>query len=264
MNSFIGSYSNIPHVQPPTGSSGGGLSPVAAVFGIVLVIVICAVFMVAAVTFFLMWQRRIDIRQGKKGVRNTLTPTQQFILAASSPTVANNYKCVIDIWGTRTAPGGAEKAVELFEWGWGECTCENVRKIVDDYLYQNYCSAEEDEKAALAYTGFQRQILEETKRKYPEQGMLGWDLVRVLSAVGGAYMGGVMEYEEAANIALKTCRILQENFSSWDDMVGSYTLGYQFWRKKKKKDRLRYYKKLKRGSWIYQISWDTVLKEEEL
>ena len=76
-------------------------------------------------------------------------------------------------------------------------------------------------------------------------------------------MGGVMEYEEAVKIALKACRLLQENFSSWDDMVGSYNLGYQFWRGKKKTDRLRYYKKLKR-TWIYKISWNTVLKEDEL
>lgn len=272
MNSIIDSYSNIPHVQPPAGSNGGGLSPAAAVLGIVFVIAICAVFMVAAVTFFFMWQRRIEIRQGKKGIRDTLTPTQRFILAASSPTVGNNYKCVIDIWGTRTDSGGAEKAVELFEWGWGECTCENARKRVGNCLergynvryYQNYYSADEDEKAALAYDGFKRRILEETKKKYPRQGMLAWDLVRILSIVGGAYMGGVMEYGEAAEIALKTCRILQENFSSWDDMVGSYTLGYQLWRGRKKKDRLRYYKKLKRESWIYNISWDTVLREEEL
>ena len=114
------------------------------------------------------------------------------------------------------------------------------------------------------YTDFQLGLLEEMKQKYPEQGMLGWDLVRALSVVGGAYMGGIMEYEEAAKIAFQACRLLQENFSLWDDMVGSYTLGYQFWRGKKKRDRLKYYKKLKRRSWIYKISWNTTLKEDEL
>ena len=76
-------------------------------------------------------------------------------------------------------------------------------------------------------------------------------------------MGGIMEYEEAAKIALETCRMLQDHFSSWDDMVGSYTLGYQFWRGKKMTDRLKYYKRLKK-TWIYQIAWDTDLREEEL
>lgn len=74
-----------------------------------------------------------------------------------------------------------------------------------------------------------------------------------------------MEYGEAVRIAFETCKLLQENFSSWDDMVGSYTLGYQLWRGKRKKDRLKYYKRLKKSSWIYRSApWDTVLKEEEL
>ena len=77
-------------------------------------------------------------------------------------------------------------------------------------------------------------------------------------------MGGIMEYKEAVKIAFDTCKLMQENFTSWDDMVGSYTLGYQFWRGKKKKDRLKYYKRLKRMSWIYKIAWNTPLKEEEL
>ena len=37
-----------------------------------------------------------------------------------------------------------------------------------------------------------------------EQDMLAWDLVRVLSIVGGAYMGGIMEYKEAVKIAWNT------------------------------------------------------------
>ena len=69
-----------------------------------------------------------------------------------------------------------------------------------------------------------------------EQGMLAWDLVRVLSIVGGAYMGGIMEYKEAVKIAFEACKRLQENFTSWDDMVANYTLGYQFWRDKRQKD----------------------------
>lgn len=197
----------------------------------------------------------------------TLTPTQKFILAASSPTIGNQYKCVIDIWDTHTSDTEVEQVKRLFEWGWGEFTYENAMKMVDDCLhkgyqqkYREYCSGA---PLSSEYTAFQRQILEETKQKYPKQGMLAWDLVRVLSILGGAYMGGIMEYEEAAKIALETCKILQDNFSSWDDMVGSYTLGYQYWRGKKKKDRLKYYQRMKK-TWIYQISWNTPLREEEL
>ncbi|MBR1693187.1 MAG: DUF1266 domain-containing protein [Lachnospiraceae bacterium] len=233
---------------------------------------ICLVIIISAMIGIPIGLARREAMTGKNSAQLTLTPTQKFILAASSPTIANNYKCVIDIWDTRESSFDVARARELFEWSWGKLTYENARKAADDCMnrgynakYKEYCSGSlSSEKLALKYTDFELRIFEETKKKYPGQGMLGWDLVRVLSIVGGAYMGGIMEYKEAAGIALTACRMLQENFSSWDDMVGSYTLGYQFWRGKKKKDRLRYYKSLKRSSRIYEISWDTPLREEEL
>lgn len=243
------------------------------VAGLVALILIFLVFMVVMVVSISIWAKRMEVMTGKDAYesKKTLTPTQKFILAASSPTLGNNYKCVIDIWDTHTSESKVEQVKELFEWGWGDFTYENAKEMAEDCIergynskYKEYCNSDPNSpEIALKYNAMQRQLLEEMKQKYPKQGMLAWDLVRALSVVGGAYMGGIMEYGEAAKIAFQVCKILQENFSSWDDMVGNYTLGYQFWRGEKKKDRLKYYKKLKR-TWIYKISWNTVLKEEEL
>lgn len=243
------------------------------IIGIIVVILIMLIFIVAMFACIMMFTRRMEVMTGKNAPesKRTLTPTQKFILAASSVTIGNNYKCVIDIWETHTTESEVNQAIELFKWGWGEFTYENAKNMANDCLnrgynikYKEYCSADaSSQELTSKYSDFQLQLLEEMKQKYPKQGMLAWDLVRALSIVGGAYMGGIMEYEEAAKIALHVCRLLQENFTSWDDMVGSYTLGYQFWRGKRKKDRLRYYKKLKK-TWIFKISWNTMLKEDEL
>ena len=234
--------------------------------------IICVIIIIAATFYILVVYRWARISEGKDGISNHLTPTQKFILAASSPTIGNHYKCVIDIWDTHKSENERIKVKQLFEWGWGEFTYENAKNMAEDCLnrgfnvkFEGYCSADiQSPEFTSKYTDFELQLLEEMKRKYPTQGMLAWDLVRVLSIVGGAYMGGIMGYGEAVQIAFRACKLLQENFSSWDDMVGSYTLGYQFWRGKKKTDRLKYYKKLKRFSWIYRISWDTTLREDEL
>ncbi len=262
----------VTHMPPPTSHSSSSFPSLPAILGIIGVIVVCVIFMVVMYCLIMFFTRIIGLMTGEDTPEDpkTLSPTQKFILAASSPTIGNQYKCVIDIWDTHTSADEVERVKQLFEWGWGEFSYENVKEMVDHCLhqgynmkYQEYCNAGTSSEFTSKYTTFQCKMLEEMRKKYPQQGMLAWDLVRVLSIVGGAYMGGIMEYEEAAKIALKTCRMLQDNFSSWDDMVGSYTLGYQFWRGKKKTDRLKYYKRLKK-TWIYQIAWNTDLQEEEL
>lgn len=240
---------------------------------ILLVLAILLVFLIGVTCLIRMFERGFSFSSGVSAPlpKKKLTPTQKFILAASSPTRANFRKCVIDIWGTRESEEEVKKVIELFEWGWGEFTYENAKEAAYDCIergynekYREYCSlGASSPEIASKYSRLQRGLFRKMQQQYPEQGMLAWDLVRALSVVGGAYMGGAMEYREAAEIALAACRLLQKNFSSWDDMVNNYTLGYQFWRNRKMKDRLNYYKNLKQ-TWIYDISWDAVLREEEL
>lgn len=273
-NSFIIiATSSAPHVKPPVQNGIGAIKSPIDVLYMIGVLLIPVVFMVVFCFCILAATSWREMAKGKDVPRltKTLTPTQKYILAASCPTIGNQYKCVIDIWDTRESDAGVEQAIKLFEWGWGEFTYENAKNMAEECLnsghnvkFKEYCNADASSPENTSkYTSFELQLLEEMKQRYPKQGMLAWDLVRTLSIVGGAYMGGIMEYEEAVKIAFEVCKRLQENFSSWDDMVGSYTLGYQFWRGKKKTDRLNYYKRIKK-SWIYKIAWDTQLKESEL
>ncbi len=269
MNSICGSL----YIKLPAGWGIKTLNTPAQILLIILVVLICLTFLVVIIGLILSFERKLLNRAEIKALqsRKNLTPTQKFILAASSPTHSNQQKCVIDIWDTHKSAEEVEKVIALFEWGWGEFTNENARNMAYDCLergyntkYKEYCSMDASSPELVSkYSSFQRVLFEKMKQQYPKQGMLAWDLVRALSVVGGAYMGGAMAYEEAVGIAFEACKRLQENFSSWDDMVNNYTLGYQFWRNKKKKDRLRYYKQLKK-TWIYDISWDTVLREDEL
>lgn len=57
-----------------------------------------------------------------------------------------------------------------------------------------------------------------------------WDLCRVNQLYAQFYICGYMTYEEAMDASLENSLILQEMYSSWEDMVQSYLLGYQFWK----------------------------------
>lgn len=56
-----------------------------------------------------------------------------------------------------------------------------------------------------------------------------WDLCRVNQLYADFYICGYMTYEEAMDASLENSIILQQMYSSWDDMVSAYLLGYQFW-----------------------------------
>lgn len=56
-----------------------------------------------------------------------------------------------------------------------------------------------------------------------------WDLCRVNQLYADYYLCGYMTYEEAMDASLENSLVLQEMYSSWDDMVSAYLLGYQFW-----------------------------------
>lgn len=56
-----------------------------------------------------------------------------------------------------------------------------------------------------------------------------WDLCRVNQLYADYYVCGYMTYEEAMDASLENSLILQKMYSSWDEMVSAYLLGYQFW-----------------------------------
>lgn len=56
-----------------------------------------------------------------------------------------------------------------------------------------------------------------------------WDLCRVNQLYADFYISGYMTYEEAMDASLENSLILQAMYPSWEDMVNSYLLGYQFW-----------------------------------
>lgn len=56
-----------------------------------------------------------------------------------------------------------------------------------------------------------------------------WDLCRVNQLYGDFYICGYMTYEEAMDASLENSLVLQQMFPSWEAMVNSYMMGYQFW-----------------------------------
>ena len=99
--------------------------------------------------------------------------------------------------------------------------------------------------------------------------MAAWYLCRLNQMYASYYICGYMTYEEAMDASLENSLELQEMFSSWEEMMESYLLGYQFWQSEsgKKEDsptqeRYRIYEMLQAlEDSPYKLAWDMELKK---
>lgn len=103
-----------------------------------------------------------------------------------------------------------------------------------------------------------------------EDAIAAWDLCRINQLCGDYYLCGYMTYEEAMDVSLENSLFLQEKYSSWDELIGSYMLGYQFWQSdpgltddSPTLERYHYYELLlEMEDGPYSLDWDMELKKE--
>lgn len=97
--------------------------------------------------------------------------------------------------------------------------------------------------------------------------MAAWDLCRVNQLYADFYILGYMTYEEAMDASLENSLALQKLYSSWEEMVDGYMLGFQFWSRDSAakedsptKERYRYYEMLKNSDDSpYELDWNMEL-----
>lgn len=115
-------------------------------------------------------------------------------------------------------------------------------------------------------------MLEEVHADNPEQGILAWDLCRATQIASWSYVAGFLSYERSMEISIEASTRLQEQFTSWDQLVHNYLLGYQYWSGESPADaqselvlRKQIYTRLKADpSGPYQVDWNTALSAQEI
>lgn len=115
-------------------------------------------------------------------------------------------------------------------------------------------------------------MLEEVHADNPEQGILAWDLCRATQIASWSYVAGFLSYERSMEISIEASTRLQEQFTSWDQLVHNYLLGYQYWSGESPEDtqselvyRKQIYTRLKADpDGPYQVSWNTALNAQEI
>lgn len=96
--------------------------------------------------------------------------------------------------------------------------------------------------------------------------MAAWDLCRVNQLYAAYYVCGYMTYEEAMEASLENSLVLQGMYSSWEDMLDGYMLGFRFWRNQAGEDAVAEERQqicdmlLENGNGPYCLDWDMDLE----
>lgn len=68
-------------------------------------------------------------------------------------------------------------------------------------------------------------------RKHGENALLGWDMGRVAAITQCCYIVGYISMEELLDLSVDAGQKAQKYFNSWEDMMESYLLGLQYWKR---------------------------------
>ena len=113
-------------------------------------------------------------------------------------------------------------------------------------------------------------LIESIETNCKTKGVWAWDLQRLIALCGLGYISDYISYEAALDWCLKTGQKLQSIYSSWDDFMQSYLLGYCYWSEDDiddedseaymRKGIYAFYQNRLDSPW--QISWNHVLSKE--
>jgi hypothetical protein len=129
-----------------------------------------------------------------------------------------------------------EKREGIAKW-WGVKDLAGAREMLDRLVqgstgpaFRAACAeVERLGSKAQEHANPQVRFVWERRADVPPQGILAWDLGRVVSLTRSVYTAGYMTEEESWRWIAAAAREAQKSFPSWRSWGASYAFGYQFW-----------------------------------
>lgn len=162
-----------------------------------------------------------------------------------------------------------QSADETLEWVLEE---GHRTGFAEDMMFFEECGlgdVPEDERVSALVEVFEMTVDEAagyTKNyavyeNYGAEAIDAWDYCRALNLMSFYYVAGYYEKEEALDKSLEIAKELQAKYISWDELVESYLLGYEYWAEESSDERRAIYEDLKsREDNPYAVDYNTVLE----
>ena len=122
------------------------------------------------------------------------------------------------------------------------------------WFYENF-DATEEEAAAIAdwYTLYEAG---------GDKTIAAWDYSRAMSLLGYYYVAGYYTETEALDKSLEVATEIQSMFTSWDEFMESYFIGYEYWSEESSEERRAIYEELKaEADSPYNLDWNMTFEK---
>lgn len=94
------------------------------------------------------------------------------------------------------------------------------------------------------------------------KAIAGWDYCRAMNLLSFYYLAGYYTETEALDKSLEIAQMIQPEFTSWDEMMESYLLGYEYWGQESSDERRGIYEDLKgRADNPYAVDYNLTLEK---
>lgn len=163
----------------------------------------------------------------------------------------------------RQAWGVTDRATadETIQWLLTSGHRSSYKKLMDIYKELGVMEMSETQLVQeLGASEFMFDLIAAYKRG-GEGAIDAWDYCRAMQVLREAYLAGYYTETEELDQMLQIAKVLQNRFSSWDDMAESYIRGYEYWKSSKSayESRNAKYQSLKKNRTYYQIDWNLAL-----
>ena len=106
-----------------------------------------------------------------------------------------------------------------------------------EFILDNFEVSEEEAQAYISSYALYEE--------FGEHAIDGWDYCRAMNLVSFYYLAGYYTEQEALDKSLEIAQTIQPLFESWDDLIGSYMRGYEYWAEESSAERQAVYEDLK-------------------
>ena len=123
-----------------------------------------------------------------------------------------------------------------------------------DFILENFEVTDEEAQHMADMYGYYEQ--------YGENAIDAWDYCRGLSLTGFYFHAGYYTEQEALDKAMEIAQIMQPLYTSWDEAMNSYLLGYEYWAEESSEERRAIYEELKADAdSIYNVDWNLAFEK---